>query len=119
MHNGLQQAQSVILIGADCPSIDQSYIDGALELLAGTKQVVIGPAEDGGYVLLGLSGNFLPLFEDIPWGTDQVLARTLEKLTIQGLDYSVLGERWDVDRAEDLDRLNDLDPPLEYSVESV
>ena len=79
--------------------------------------MVVGPAEDGGYVLLGLRRSIKELFVDVPWGTDRVLRLTLERL--QGLDlpYTTLPDRWDVDRAEDLSRLALLDPPLDFQLD--
>jgi hypothetical protein len=67
--------------------------------------VVIGPAEDGGYVLLGLRSVAATLFSDMPWGTERVLDMTLQRL--QQLDWcpALLPALWDVDRPEDLSRL--------------
>ena len=77
--------------------------------------MVLGPAEDGGYVLIGMRRVIPAIFEDIPWGSDQVLTRTLEALAADGLSYSLLDRLWDVDRPEDLARLRELDPPFNWS----
>ena len=66
--------------------------------------IVIGPAEDGGYVLLGLRGVPDCLFAEMPWGTADVLETTRARLRADGLGWIELEPRWDVDRPEDLPR---------------
>lgn len=102
--SALQDADFAVAIGTDCPAISLAYVRQALDLLANHQAPVIGPAEDGGYVLLGLRRYQPALFEDIPWGGDQVLAETCGRLTQKPL---LLPELWDVDYAEDLRRLRD------------
>lgn len=101
---GLAESDAVILIGNDCPALDGDYLHAACSALQ-AQQVVIGPAEDGGYVLLGLRSMNPALFSDIPWGTERVLSLTLQRL--QQLDWhpALLPALWDVDRPEDLSRL--------------
>jgi rSAM/selenodomain-associated transferase 1 len=101
---GLAESDAVILIGNDCPVIDGDYLQAACRALH-EQAVVIGPAEDGGYVLLGLRKMDATLFSDMPWGTERVLDVTLQRL--QQLDWSpaLLPALWDVDRPEDLARL--------------
>jgi hypothetical protein len=108
---------SVLLVGTDCPSVDVDYLREASRLLRAGSQVVIGPAEDGGYVLLGLTRSVRELFVDMPWGTDKVLQLTLERLEGLGLPFSRLPARWDVDRADDLARLAELEPPLDFQLD--
>jgi len=110
------RSRAVVLVGTDCPSVDRDYLEMALNFLSAGNQLVIGPAEDGGYVLLGVSESWPTLFEGIPWGTDQVLSMTLERAGQLGLDYQLLASRWDVDRPEDLSRLASLDPPLDFDI---
>ena len=112
------RSRGVVLVGTDCPSVDRDYLDSALAFLSAGKQLVIGPAEDGGYVLLGLSESWPALFEGIPWGTDQVLPLTLERANRLGLNVEVLPSRWDVDRPEDLARLASLQPPLDFDIDN-
>lgn len=102
----------VIIIGSDCPAMSQGYLESAIEVLNSGKDVVIGPAEDGGYVLLGLKRIIPELFEDIPWGSSSVLEETLARLQKTGASYQLLESLWDVDRPEDISRLEELDPPL-------
>jgi glycosyltransferase A (GT-A) superfamily protein (DUF2064 family) len=66
---------------------------------------VIGPAEDGGYVLIGLRRYAPELFKGVSWGTDLVLKETRERLRVLGWQWHELKERWDVDRPEDMKRL--------------
>lgn len=101
---GLAESDGVVLIGNDCPAIDSGFLQAACAALD-DHSVVIGPAEDGGYVLLGLRKKEVNLFADMPWGTDQVLALTLQRLSQQGCKPELLPTLWDVDRPEDLGRL--------------
>jgi glycosyltransferase A (GT-A) superfamily protein (DUF2064 family) len=100
----LAESDGVVLIGNDCPAIDSGFLQAACAALD-DHSVVIGPAEDGGYVLLGLRKKEVNVFADMPWGTDQVLALTLQRLSQQGCKPALLPTLWDVDRPEDLGRL--------------
>ncbi len=104
----LQEARvnSVLLIGADCPVMDASYLERALIELQSGAEAVIGPAEDGGYVLLGTRSAMPGLLAGIDWGSDRVLRQTLANLRRSGVPYRLLATLWDVDRPEDLERLN-------------
>ena len=101
---GLAGSDAVVLIGNDCPALDGEYLIGACKALHG-QPVVLGPAEDGGYVLLGLRCVDPMLFHDMPWGTDQVLSKTCERLQQLDWHHRLLPALWDVDRPEDLPRL--------------
>lgn len=65
------------------------------------SDLVLGPAEDGGYVLIGCKQVHAGLFANIPWGSDKVLARTLEQAEQLELSVTLLATLWDVDRPED------------------
>ncbi|KFX70153.1 hypothetical protein TMS3_0111715 [Pseudomonas taeanensis MS-3] len=101
---GLAESDGVILIGNDCPALDAEYLSGACAALH-TQPVVLGPAEDGGYVLLGLRRVHPSLFNAMPWGSDRVLAVTRERLQQLEWSHQLLPVLWDVDRPEDLPRL--------------
>ena len=101
----LRKVPSALLIGTDCPSLTQDDLKEAAEVLAQGMDAVIGPAEDGGYVLLGLRRFTPELFAGISWGTDLVLEQTRACLQSLGRQWHELKERWDVDRPEDLKRL--------------
>ena len=112
----VENVESVVLIGTDCPALTERYLDQALLALESGVDVVLGPAEDGGYVLVGMRRPITAVFEDIPWGTDQVMHRTLETLKAKELTYRLLDTLWDVDRPEDLARLQSLVPPLNWKL---
>ena len=95
-----QRHQSAIIVGSDCPFLSGSDIFQTISLLE-TNEVVIGPASDGGYFLMGCS-KFLPyLFTSIDWGTPAVFLQTLQKIKEQGHSYSLLRTLDDIDTAED------------------
>lgn len=114
---GREATDAVLLIGTDCPALTKDYLRGALAALDEGVEVVLGPAEDGGYVLIGARQPIPALFRDMPWGSDQVLAETRRRLEQGGLRYRVLETLWDVDRPEDLARLQQLQPPLNWETE--
>ncbi len=97
----LQEARHAVLIGADCPALDAGDIDTAIAALAAGADVVLGPATDGGYYLVGMSGHHRCLFDDIAWGTPQVLETTLARCRQHGLDWVCLPEHADVDTPGD------------------
>lgn len=100
----LAQFQSVLLVGCDCPSLKPEHFIDALMALNDGCDVVLAPAEDGGYSLIGLNQVQPHLFSDINWGSNEVLASTLNKIKKLQLKYFELPEQWDVDLPEDLDR---------------
>lgn len=93
--------QRVVIIGIDCPGVDALLLNKAFETLA-DQDLVLGPAIDGGYYLIGLR-RFVPqLFQGVHWSTDQVLQQTVEIASSQDLTVGYLPTLEDVDRAEDL-----------------
>jgi rSAM/selenodomain-associated transferase 1 len=86
-----------VLVGSDCPTIDSNYVKQALTALANGADVVLGPAEDGGYGLVAVTQDHPVLFQGISWGTDQVLRQTLAKAQQQSLVVHLLDSLWDVD----------------------
>lgn len=97
----LGRAAAVLLIGTDCPELSSDYLGLAQERLQ-DQDAVIGPAQDGGYVLLGLRRMAPILFAGIPWGGDQVAAETMARLDRLGWRWSTLPRLHDIDRPEDL-----------------
>lgn len=108
LDTALQDAEAALVIGCDIPAMDGAYLEQACVALADGAQAVLGPSEDGGYTLLGLRQSAPPLFEEMPWGTALVLARTRAALTSLGWQWHELETLWDVDRPEDLPRLQAL-----------
>jgi len=98
-----------IIVGSDLPELVPAHVAAAAEILA-QDQVALGPAEDGGYWLLGLPAPAPFLFDAMAWGTDAVLAETLRRLGAHGRAYGLLPTLADLDRPEDLDRFPGLLP---------
>ncbi len=92
-----------IVIGSDIPLLAVSHIEQAVVLLRSGK-VALGPAEDGGYYLVGLPEPVPLLFADMPWSTSDVLAETIRRLSANGILYGLLPVLPDLDRPEDLER---------------
>ena len=95
----------VVFIGADSPSLPRSYLARAVSSLE-RHDVVIGPSDDGGYYLIGLSGNHLCVFKDIAWSTSAVFEQTLARAVAAGLDVDVLPGWFDIDDDAGLRRLH-------------
>ena len=109
LNQALQRAPYVLVVGADCVSLDTDYLLDAIMRLKAGANVVLGPAEDGGYVLLGVS-HHVPqqVFLNIDWGSERVLQQTRARLIASGIDWQELPLRWDVDVPADMPRLKDL-----------
>jgi rSAM/selenodomain-associated transferase 1 len=99
----LETASYAVIIGTDCPDLTAHDLRAALDALQQGHDAVLGPAEDGGYVLLGLRRTAPLLFENMPWGTGQVLALTRARLKRLQWRWHELPARRDVDRPQDLD----------------
>ncbi len=100
--------RTTILIGADLPTLCERDLIHALDALK-NHEFVLGPAKDGGYWLIALSGGLLsPViswpFTGIPWGGNQVLTETLLRAKIAGVNHYLLEQK------NDLDQLSDLSP---------
>ncbi|MCA1661292.1 MAG: TIGR04282 family arsenosugar biosynthesis glycosyltransferase [Novosphingobium sp.] len=98
-----------VFVGADAPDVTPALLREAAEALT-RASAVIGPAQDGGYWLLGLARAVPEVFEGIEWSTGAVLGQTLARLAAAGIDPVVLAELADCDRPEDLARWPDLIP---------
>lgn len=97
-----------VLVGTDCPALDAQHLRRAAAWLEEGADLVLGPAEDGGYVLIGAGRADAALFTGVPWGGTQVLRATLERAERLGLAVRLLPVLADLDRPEDLDRFADL-----------
>ncbi len=98
----------LLLIGTDCPALTPAHLRHAAEALRDGVDAVFSPAEDGGYVLVGLHRPERRLFENVAWGGAEVMAQTRRQLDATGLAWRELDTLWDVDRPEDLPRLDTL-----------
>jgi len=102
----------VLVIGTDCPALTDVHLRGAANALREGIDVILIPAEDGGYVLIGTRTAQPALFANIAWATKTVLAETRARIIAQRL---ILAERpplWDVDTETDLARLEREFPEL-------
>lgn len=98
--------EAVCLVNADSPTLPTAFIvEAAAALRRPGDRVVLGPAEDGGYYLIGLKHRHRRLFADIDWSTDRVLRQTLERAAELTLDTLMLQAWYDVDDAASLERL--------------
>lgn len=102
MRHTLHYCSNTLLIGCDCPGLTKIYLKTAIETLSNGSDVVIGPAKDGGYVLIGLKKAFPALFSHINWGSDQVITSTRQRLKQLQLSWQELATQRDIDRPEDL-----------------
>ena len=94
-------AGSIVIVGTDCPEMTLEIARRAFDGLQ-LRDLVLGPARDGGYYLIGLRRTLPKLFRNIPWGTAEVLSATLRRANELRASYLLLEELSDVDRPEDL-----------------
>lgn len=106
--HSLREARGVVVIGGDCASIGVAELRQALRWLHAGTPAVLGPAADGGYVLLGLSQPLAGLFQRMPWSTDRVLDLSRGRLHRAGLAWRELPLGFDVDKPGDVRRLRRL-----------
>ena len=95
--------EKVVLIGTDCPTLQSNHLNEAFEAL-NHSDLVVGPATDGGYYLIGMNRRADYLFEGITWSTSQVLSETLNVASQHGLTTTLLHELDDIDTQEDWQR---------------
>jgi rSAM/selenodomain-associated transferase 1 len=95
----------VVLIGTDCPTLQSHHLHEAFEALT-DSDLVLGPATDGGYYLIGMKRRADYLFEGIAWSTAEVLSQTLVVATVHGLLSTLLDELSDIDTQEDWERFS-------------
>lgn len=100
-----------LVIGTDCPALTAEHLRAAADALDDADVVLI-PAEDGGYVLIGARGVYPDLFSDICWGTASVMEETRWRIAALGLKAIELPALWDVDSETDLGRCERLFPEI-------
>ncbi len=94
-----------LVIGTDCPALTVEHLRSAAEILRGGTDAVVLPAEDGGYVLIGMRRAEPALFADMGWSTAQVMEETRRRLRSLGLTWQEPATLWDIDVPADLARL--------------
>jgi len=97
------QGEPLLLIGSDCPVLGGPTLRSAAAALASSDAVFV-PAEDGGYVLVGLARPAPCIFEGIGWGSGAVMMQTRARLAVEGVRWEELATHWDLDRPEDYAR---------------
>ena len=96
-----EEYQHKIIIGTDCPNLTTEILTKAFRALE-KNEFTIGPANDGGYYLLGMNNYFPPIFLDVPWSSSSVFETTISKLTKGDHSYHILPELIDIDNIGDL-----------------
>lgn len=99
--------QNLALIGADLPALPLEIFRRAFADLD-SSQVVLGPSQDGGYYLVGMSRPTPAIFSGMTWSHDEVLAQTVAKLREGGIAFALLPQWFDIDSAADVERLRGL-----------
>ena len=100
--NGFEQGyDNIIVIGSDLPEISKEVIEAGFERLK-SNDVVFGPADDGGYYLLGMSQMIPSIFKNKPWSQSDLFDVTLHELSEQGKSVAILETLNDIDTFEDL-----------------
>jgi rSAM/selenodomain-associated transferase 1 len=106
LDSALRNHPRALLVGSDCPWLDAGVLSAAHRALLHQAPLVLVPAVDGGYVLVGMSGRSCgAMFSGIPWGTSQVMTMTRRRLREAGWSWHEMPPLRDVDRVEDLDLL--------------
>lgn len=110
MHHAFETAHArgaaLLLTGSDCPVLDAAALRAAARELS-AHDAVIAPAEDGGYVLVGLARPMPRLFEAVAWGGSAVMGESRARLAEMGTRWKELDTLWDVDRPADYARLQE------------
>jgi rSAM/selenodomain-associated transferase 1 len=102
--DALGRCGRAVLAGSDIPALSAGYLARAIAALD-RADAVFGPAEDGGYVLVGLTKPAPLLFRDITWGSSEVMSQTRARVSQLGMSWCELEPLWDADRPDDLARV--------------
>lgn len=107
MHHAITDAlilySNVLLLGCDCPSLIADDIEHAISHLK-HNDIVLAPAEDGGYVMIGMKKSNPDVFSNMAWGNNTVLSTTRKRIKEQGLSFTEINTQWDVDTIVDYQR---------------
>ena len=104
LSHSLKDSHFTIIIGCDCPVLNSEHLAKACQSLQ-KHDIVIMPAEDGGYVLIGSRIDIPQIFDFIDWGSERVMQQTRQNLQQSNLNWLELETLWDIDRPNDLERL--------------
>ena len=100
----LKSSSQVLLIGCDSPSVRQRDVSDMIERLQSVDDVVLAPAEDGGYVMIGCREDYPILFSNMEWSMSNVSDETRLRAIQSGIRLSSLGTQWDIDNYIDWQR---------------
>lgn len=100
-----RQYDAALIVGSDIPLLSVDHLAEATATLQASGGVVLGPADDGGYYLIGMTQLYAALFEQIAWGTERVLTDTLRAAERSGVETRLVRSAYDVDTIDDLRRL--------------
>ncbi len=106
--HALPRSHPVILVGSDCPFFSKDYLVSTIELLLEGRDAVLGPAEDGGYVMIGLNRVSPLLFRDVDWGSARVLTQTRKRLRQLAWSWREMPPLADIDEPADLTKIEEL-----------
>ncbi len=107
LKTSLAAANSALIIGTDCPSLNQADLRAALQALEEGYVCAIHPAHDGGYVSIGVTQVNGSLFSNIHWGSPDVYRQTQQRIAALGWPYKELATHYDIDTPDDLIHLKD------------
>jgi rSAM/selenodomain-associated transferase 1 len=99
-----RKGEIAILIGSDVPLLTAAHVDEAGAALRRGTDLVLGPADDGGYYLCGMTRVIDDMFDGIDWGTDRVLSQTIAAANRAGIRVQTIANLYDIDTIEDLRR---------------
>lgn len=108
-HFAQKRPPPLLIVGTDCPVLTSEHLQQAADALQASDVVLI-PAEDGGYVLIGLRRALPAVFERVDWSTPRVMAQTRERLEAIGARWVELPILWDVDEPQDWQRWQAMNP---------
>ncbi|MCK5925425.1 MAG: TIGR04282 family arsenosugar biosynthesis glycosyltransferase, partial [Methylococcales bacterium] len=113
MHHAIETALTtfpkVLLVGCDCPSLTHVDFEFARQALQTQKDIVLAPAEDGGYVMIAMKKPYPEIFLNKTWGHQQVLDKTRQSIQQLGINLTETRVQWDVDTFDDLQRFFKID----------
>lgn len=107
MHRAVAESSTpagTLIVGTDCPLLDAAHLRQAATALA-SHDAVVTPAEDGGYVLIGMRQAAPRVFAEVAWSSERVMGQTRQRLSEVGWRWAEFAPLWDVDRSSDFDRL--------------
>jgi len=104
----LENSSKVLLIGCDCPSLMVEDFKFAINALQNNNDIVLSPAEDGGYVMVGMTKPHHEILLNMTWGHDKVLSTSIQRAKQSGLNLIQTRQHWDIDTFVDWQRFTQM-----------